>query len=367
VFELLDAFEVAVVSFDAQSCIPSERERYAQRFARLANACLAASARAAAGSCGRPEELLARAAGTTVAAARSSLATVELVEECPATDAAVRSGEVSLAQAAEIVSVPGHESELLELARSSALGPVRDRARKRRLAAIDPAELYAAQRKTRDGQHWRDELGMVCLKGSLPPDVGIPFVNQWDAETDRLWREGRKNGDPEPRAAYAADALVRLVNGDAKAGKGRTDLVIVVDLNAYRRGHARDGEVAHIIGGGPIPIPVVRELAKDAFLNAVLHDGVAIHTIAHFGRKKPVHLMTALELGAPPDFEGVTCAAEGCERRYGLQWDHIDPVANGGPTTFENIQPLCGHDHPEKTERDRKAGLLRGRAKERGP
>jgi hypothetical protein len=272
-----------------------------------------------------------------------------------------------LAQAAEIVSVPGHESELLELARSSALGPVRDRARKRRLAAIDPAELYAAQRKTRDGQHWRDELGMVCLKGSLPPDVGIPFVNQWDAETDRLWREGRKNGDPEPRAAYAADALVRLVNGDAKAGKGRTDLVIVVDLNAYRRGHARDGEVAHIIGGGPIPIPVVRELAKDAFLNAVLHDGVAIHTIAHFGRKKPVHLMTALELGAPPDFEGVTCAAEGCERRYGLQWDHIDPVANGGPTTFENIQPLCGHDHPEKTERDRKAGLLRGRAKERGP
>jgi hypothetical protein len=77
--------------------------------------------------------------------------------------------------------------------------------------------------------------------------------------------------------------------------------------------------------------------------------------------------MTALELGAPPDFEGVTCAAEGCERRYGLQWDHIDPVANGGPTTFENIQPLCGHDHPEKTERDRKAGLLRGRAKERGP
>jgi hypothetical protein len=107
-------------------------------------------------------------------------------------------------------------------------------------------------------------------------------------------------------------------------------------------------------------------MAKDAFLKVVLHDGVAIHTVAHFGRKKPVHLMSALELGAPPEFGGVTCAIEGCERRYGLQWDHIDPVANGGPTTYENIQPLCGPEHREKTERDRKAGLLNG-SRERAP
>jgi hypothetical protein len=77
--------------------------------------------------------------------------------------------------------------------------------------------------------------------------------------------------------------------------------------------------------------------------------------------------MTALELGAPPDFDGVVCTGIGCDRTYHLQWDHDDPVANGGMTSFENLKPLCPPDHFAKTERDRKAGLLRGNRNERGP
>ena len=151
-------------------------------------------------------------------------------------------------------------------------------------------------------------------------------------------------------------------------GKARTaDLVIVQDLRAYRRGHAHPGELSHIIGGGPIPVRVARELAKDAFLKVVLHDGVNIHTVAHFGRRRPAELNTALELGGPPDFDGVTCCELGCDRRYGLQWDHIDPVANDGPTSVENLQPLCWPDHHDKTARDRAAGLLGKNRKERGP
>ena len=60
----------------------------------------------------------------------------------------------------------------------------------------------------------------------------------------------------------------------------------------------------------------------------MLHDGVNIRTVAHFGRRRPVELDTALGLGAPPDFDGVICAALGCDRKYGLQWDHVDPVAD---------------------------------------
>jgi hypothetical protein len=45
-------------------------------------------------------------------------------------------------------------------------------------------------------------------------------------------------------------------------------------------------------------------------------------------------------------------------RRHHLQRDHIDPVANGGETSYANNQPLCPPDHRIKTERDRKAGLL---------
>ena len=157
--------------------------------------------------------------------------------------------------------------------------------------------------------------------------------------------------------------------GSGKARKA--DLVIVQDLHTYRRGHAHPGELSHIIGGGPVPVRLARELAKDAFLKVVLHDGVNIHTVVHFGRRRPAELNTALELGGPPDFDGVTCCELGCDRKYGLEWDHVDPVANDGPTSAENLKPRCWPHHQDKTARDRAAGLLNGRGKrsrkERGP
>jgi hypothetical protein len=97
----------------------------------------------------------------------------------------------------------------------------------------------------------------------------------------------------------------------------------------------------------------------------VLHDGVAIHTIAHYGRRYPAILRTALMLGTPPDFEGRICSEPSCDRRYHLEQDHLDPCANGGQTTFENLASPCWPHHRTKTERDRKAGLLRGQP--RGP
>jgi hypothetical protein len=112
---------------------------------------------------------------------------------------------------------------------------------------------------------------------------------------------------------------------------------------------------------------LAKELARDAFLKAVLHTGTEIHTIAHYGRRWPAVLRTALELGAPPEFNGTVCAAPGCDRRYHLQDDHIDPVANGGPTSYMNNQRLCPPDHRIKTEHDRQAGLLHGHNKPRGP
>jgi hypothetical protein len=56
--------------------------------------------------------------------------------------------------------------------------------------------------------------------------------------------------------------------------------------------------------------------------------------------------------------KGTTCVEEGCGRKRGLEWDHVDPVANHGPTSYENLKPRCWPHHQEKTERDRKAGLL---------
>jgi hypothetical protein len=370
---LVDALCEALASFDPALWSGEDCAVLAARLARTAKACETASARSAAraAECGRvgaaPAVFLARMGGCTTGAARSALATVQSVVACPRTEVALRCGEVSLAQAAEIASVPEHEAELLDLARSTDLRAVKDAARKHRLAAIDPEELYAKQCAAREFVHWKDELGMTRFRGALPPDVGVPFVNRLDAQTDREWRTAKRAGKVDARAAHAADALVRMTENGRAARPIGTDLVITVYLRAYRRGHAEAGECCHIVGDGPIPVHVVRAMANDAFLKVVLHDGVAIHTVAHLGRKRPAHLDTALRLGAPPDFDGAVCTEPHCDRTYHLQWDHKDPFANGGKTSFGNLQPYCSPHHVEKTERDRRAGLLGGDRKTRGP
>ena len=67
--------------------------------------------------------------------------------------------------------------------------------------------------------------------------------------------------------------------------------------------------------------------------------------MAHFGRHIPVELRTALELGTPPGFDGAGCTEPGCRRRYGLEWDHIDPVAHNGPTSYDNLSARCKPHH----------------------
>ena len=316
-------------------------------------------------------EWLARRSGTSFGAARAAMDTAEALESCPATAEAFAGGELSLNQAAEIakaeVARPGSEEKLLHTARTGALHTLRDEARKVRLQAVEPEELHRRQQAAQHLRHWRDELGMTCFSGALPPEAGVPFVNILDAETDRVARELAAGGRGLSREQLAGRALCRMLKGAGKGKSRSADVVVVADLNAWRRGHVHAGEPCHIIGGGPIPVDLAKQLSQDAFLKSVIHDGVEIHTVAHHGRHIPAELRTALELGAPPDFEGVTCDEAGCGRRYGLEFDHTKPVANKGETSFNNVHPLCGGDHRKKTAADRAAGLLGGKHDGRDP
>src|SRR5688572_13464099 len=77
---------------------------------------------------------LARAAGTSRAAARRRMKDAERVTEHPATAAALAQGEISEAQAATIArteeAAPGSEPKLLELARAGSADAVDDEARR---------------------------------------------------------------------------------------------------------------------------------------------------------------------------------------------------------------------------------------------
>jgi hypothetical protein len=312
-------------------------------------------------------EWLARHMGSTTGEARLALDTAASIGSSPAAKQALVAGELSLAQAHEIArsqpELPGTEHELVDLARRSGLTAVRDAVRDRALQQSGPARLYESQRRQRELHHWRDRDGMVRWAVAFPPDVGVPLTNRLEVEAERLRTAARRAGPPESFPAYMSDALAAQLAGPSPGGPGpgrpvRAELVVVCDLDAYRRGHAHAGEVCQVRGGGPVPVERARQLSEDGFIKVVLHDGVRIGTVKHFGRHIRAELRTALELGPPPSFDGAVCAEPGCGRRYGLEWDHVDPVAHGGPTSYQNLQPRCWPHHRDKTERDRAAGLL---------
>ncbi len=365
-------FRAALTTFDPALSSGEDCAVVVEELTATQKACAAAGALAAAraGECGAHRrkgfadtaDWLARAAGTSTVEAKTALETARALRDMPDTRAAVATGELSLAQAHEVAKAeaecPGSEAELLAVAKDGSLRTLRDQARKRRLGAIDPEELHSRQHHDRFYRHWRTDLGMVGFAGAVPPEVGLPFVSRLEAETDRLWRAAKRAGLRESREALAADALLKLADGAGRGKAHSADLVIVCDLRAYRRGHAHPSEPCHLVGGGPIPVSLVRDLSEDAFLKAVLHDGTRIETVVHYGRHIKAELRTALELGPVPDFDAVTCIEAGCDRRFHLEWDHVDPRANWGPTSFNNLEPRCYPHHQEKTARDRRAGLL---------
>jgi hypothetical protein len=309
---------------------------------------------------------LAQTSGISAGEAKAALETANKLSGCLGTREALLAGELSLAQAGEIAkteaAVPGSEDDMLNQAANASLSGLRDEGRRRRLTARDPDDAEEAHRKRRqerEERHWQDDEGMTRLAAAWPAEVGVPVTNRLDAEVDALLRQARRDGvEPETIERLRADALASLILGGGGSGRlGRPEVVLVCDIAAFQRGYAEPGEISQVIGGGPVPVSVVREMAASAFIKAVLHNGKAIEHVAHFrSRYRSAELRTALGLGDPPLFLGVACVD--CGRRYGIQFDHVDPFVHGGPTSYENLDPRCVTCHMEKTARDRAAGLL---------
>ncbi|MGH9028517.1 MAG: HNH endonuclease signature motif containing protein [Acidimicrobiales bacterium] len=386
VVDLAERLTEALGAFEPDAYSATDCALLAAKLSAAGKACSAAAVLAAARAAelgahrdlgfSEPCRWVANQAGTTTLEAKEALETAKRLGSLPQTKDALLAGEISMGEAHEIArseaDSPGQEEELLGAARKGDLSTLRDEVQKRRLARTPPEELHEEQLAARRLRSWRDRLGMVRIDAALPPESGIPLVNRIEALARRLGRARRSEGDPEPFERLAADALVVLAQGEGngeatpKATKAKTtELVIVCDLFAWRRGHAHDTEPCHIVGGGPIPVDLAKELSEDAFLKVVLHDAKTIHLVSHPGRRYPAHLRTALDLGPVPAFSGRECAD--CGRGYGLENDHVDPVAHTGPTSYANLQPRCYPCHAEKTERDRKAGLLGQRARARAP
>jgi len=310
---------------------------------------------------------LARLTGRSMGKAKDTIATAQVLHDSDELNDAMRHGEISLEQASEIAvaerSAPGAARELLHVARDQAFHVLKETARRMKLEAEQHEDLAQRQHSARCARSYADDLGMVHIHVALEPHVGTPIVNRAEAEASRLHREAKKEAkttdDVEPFERHLADAYAGLLSGNGNGRARRPELVVVVSHSVAKRRwtDVRNGEVCKIPGVGPVSPEVARTIAADAFLSGVFYDGKDLRHLRRWTRNTPVEVALALELGDPPEFDGIRCVD--CGNRFRTELDHVEPHSARGPASTDNLEPRCWSCHQDKTARDRKAGKLR--------
>jgi hypothetical protein len=179
----------------------------------------------------------------------------------------------------------------------------------------------------------------IRLDARLAPEDAAPLIAEVNAAAERLRREAAQHGATERREAYAADALVGLATGDHV----EATVNVHVSSSAFERGRTVAGETCRIEGVGPISVWAARRLALAGTVRTVQGDGVDVRHVTRSTRTIPTPVRAALESRDP------TCVVPGCNRRYGLEIDHLVPFGRGGRTELANLARLCRWHHAQKT------------------
>jgi hypothetical protein len=292
---------------------------------------------------------LASTTGVSVGAASRSLQTARALEALTETADAFRAGELSEAQAAEIAATasldPSAEGRLLATVRGgSSLRGLRDTCREVSMRAAEDQAKARWLHETRAARTWTDGDGHWVLHASLSPDDAARVHSALEAETGEVFAAARAAGRAELRSAYAADAVVALMTGDASSKP--IEVRLHADEAAIDRGYAEPGEHCELEGIGPIPVTMARALLADSRITVLGGDGTDIATVSSPTRTIPARLRRWLEATYP------VCAVDGCDSTFRLEIDHVVPVEAGGTTDKDNSWRIRGHHHQLKTYYD---------------
>ena len=288
-----------------------------------------------------------------------------LVDELPRTFAALERGETSewrsLVVAKETIWLTREHRNVVdeELAgRIAEMGDRRVESECRRLAyRLDPRGFVERSRAAASDRRVSLRPApdtMARLSAFLPVAQGVAAY----AALSRAADTARAIGDARGRGQVMADTLVECVTGQAVADGVPVEVSLVMtDQSLFGSGEeaadrpgaddAADGrgggmdEPGHLVGYGPIPAGVARDLARGndesiTWLRRLWTDPSSGQVVAMDSRRRV--------------FEG--------NRRHAIivrdQWcrtpwcdapirhtDHVVPVAEGGETTVDNGQGLC--------------------------
>jgi hypothetical protein len=299
-------------------------------------------------------EHLARVSGTSVSAAKRTMETSRQIDALPATAAAVRGGELSMAKV-EIVAgaatiAPEAEAALLEMAASLPLAELREQCLRARAKDRDAA--HERIKRDRSAREYTDAEGAWHFHARGTSDDGARFRSAFEPIVEEMFKVARTEGRRESREAYAFDALIELARRGTEPRNEPVKMtstaprfmgLVRVDHAALVRGHVEGDEVCEIAGLGPIPVHVARELLGDAIVKLVITKGVDVANVTHLGRKATIAQQVALWWRDPE------CPREGCTRAQRLEIDHRNDWVKTKHTRIDDLDRLCGHDHDLKT------------------
>jgi hypothetical protein len=271
------------------------------------------------------------------------------INKLPATEQALRDGELSAAQAAAVVdgasANPAAEQQLIECSKRSSLAELRAAALRAR-AAADPDRETTHRRihKNRRLRWWTDAEGAWNLSARGTVADGARVAAVLEPLIDKQFTTARREHRREERDAYAFDALVALAEQAVtpavtmKRPNPRHFALLRVDLAALQRGEARDDEYCEITGLGPIPVATARELLGQSILKLVITKGVDVLNVTHLGRGPSAAQRIALLWTSPG------CTVEGCARTR-VEIDHRIPYSTTRHTRLDECDPLCTAHH----------------------
>jgi hypothetical protein len=297
---------------------------------------------------------LAKLGGTPALTARRALEASRQVAALPVVAEALRGGLLSGVQVEAVAGAatadPSAAGRPVRTAQSTNLGELRAECLRTKAAADpDPDATYRRIDAERRVRFSTDAEGGRSLYARGTVDRVSRIENALQPLVDGLFKAASAEGRREPREAYVFDALVMLAERDElpdttkkRAPKPAAMMLFHLPFEAMVRGKLEGEETCEIVGAGPVPVRIARELLGESILKLVITKGVDVVNVVHLGRGPTAAQKIAL-LWSSPKCSNIECSW------MGVEIDHNQPWADKHETVLANLDPFCGHDHDLKT------------------
>ncbi len=275
---------------------------------------------------------------------------MELRLRLPQVEKLLKTGLIDVARARTIVYGTSHLSDqtardvadrIVDRAHGLTTGQLAARIR-RLCVEADPDEAKARYEDALDGRRIVTQAevdGTASLFGlSLPPHR----VNAVTRRINKIARSLKRSDDPRTTDQIRADVFLDLLSGVELNDAGSRAVVdIRVDLATLIGANDNPAEIA---GFGPVIADIARKVVEEQenteWRYAVVEENGQIVSTGTTQRRPTAAQTRGVHAAYP------TCVFPGCPMpATDCDLDHRKAWTDGGPTTEDNLAPLCRHDH----------------------